>query len=228
MPRTLRGEPIASLNLRRDSGAFSLACPNEPDSCTIPAPMLKHDAIRDRLTDAKVLWQNDRKNGAFIQVLIALAGLASIRYPKKTDPKVYFDKMREYHPNQASQIAANEKKQKRNRLSDEQQFKCLVLDLIEDIILPHPTPGVVAPKYNITLPLSKDKMTNIEDLFYKALRCTAVHQGTFSSVAYLTERINKPDQGIHSDALHLTEPAGIPEGWILNMLEAMGKVPELA
>ncbi len=189
--------------------------------------MLKHDAICDRLTDARILWQNGRKNGAFIQALIALAGLASIRYPKKTTPKVYFDKMREYHPNQASQIAANEKKQKRNRLSDRQQFSCLVFDLIEDIILPHPTPGVVAPKYNISLPFSKDKMTNIEDLFYKVLRCPAVHQGTFSSVAYLTERIDKPDQGIQTDALHLTEPAGIPEGWILNLLEALSKTPEL-
>ena len=78
----------------------------------------KRDEIRDRLVDARLLWQNGRKNGAFIQALIALAGLASLRYPKKTAPKVYFDKMREYHPNQASQIAASEKKQKRNRLSD--------------------------------------------------------------------------------------------------------------
>ena len=188
----------------------------------------KRDEIRDRLVDARLLWQNGRKNGAFIQALIALAGLASLRYPKKTAPKVYFDKMREYHPNQASQIAASEKKQKRNRLSDGQQFKCLVFDLIEDIILPHPTPGVVAPKYNISLPLSEYKMTNIEDLFYKVLRCTAVHRGTFSSVAYLTDRIHKPDQGTYSDALHLTEPAGIPEGWIVNLLEALSKTPELA
>lgn len=184
--------------------------------------MLKHDAIRDRLTDAKVLWQNDRKNGAFIQALIALAGLASIRYPKKTPPKVYFDKMREYHPNQVIEIAANEKKQKRNQLSDGQQFKCMVLDLLEDIILPNPKPGVHAPKYNVSFPFSPDKNTNIEDLFYKVLRCTAVHQGTFASVAFLTERTHE------GDALHLTEPAGIPEWWIVNLVEAMGTTPELA
>jgi len=188
----------------------------------------KRDEIRDRLLDARLLWQNGRKNGAFIQALIALAGLASLRYPKKTAPKVYFDKMREYHPNQASRIAASEKKQKRNRLSDGQQFKCLVFDLIEDIILPHPTPGVVAPKYNISFPFGKDKMTNIEDLFYKVLRCTAVHQGTFSSVAYLTDRIHNPGQGTYSDTLRLTEPAGIPEGWVANLLEALSKTPELA
>ncbi|MCP4593618.1 MAG: hypothetical protein GY842_23015, partial [bacterium] len=183
---------------------------------------LKRDEIRDRLLDAEVLWHQNRKNGAFIQALVALAGLASLRYPKKTAPKVYFSKMREYHPSQATQITAQEKKQKSNRLSDGQRFKCMVLDLIEDIILPHPRRGVHPPKYNISLPLSTDRKTNIEDLFYKVLRCTAVHQGTFSSVAYLTERTPK------GDPLVLTEPTGIPEWWIVHLVNAMSKTPELA
>ncbi len=191
-------------------------------SLTLTNPMLKRDEIRDRLVDAELLWQNGRKNGAFIQVLIALAGLSSLRYPKKTSPKVYFDKMREYHPKQTSQIAANEKKQRTSRLSDGQQFKCMVLDLLEDIILPHPKPGVHPPKYNVSLPFSKDKTTNIEVLFYKVLRCTAIHQGTFASVAYLTERTPE------GDVLHLTEPAGIPEWWVIHLIEAMGKTPELS
>ena len=184
--------------------------------------MLKHDTIRDRLTDARILWRNGRKNGAFIQALIALAGLASIRYPTRTAPRVYFDKMREYHPAQVSQISADEKRQKRNRLSDGQQFKCMLLDLLEKIVLPNPMPGVCPPKYNFSLPFSSDKKTNVEDLFYKVLRCTAVHQGTFSSVAYLTERTPK------GDVLHLTEPAGIPEWWVVHLLDAMEGTPELA
>ena len=196
-------------------------CWVEP-SLTLTDPMLKRDEIRDRLVDAELLWQSGRKNGAFIQVLIALAGLSRLRYAKKTSPKVYFDKMREYHPKQKSQIAANEKKQKRNKLSDGQQFKCIVLDLLEDTILPNPKPGVHPPKYNVSLPFSKDKRTNIEVLFYKVLRCTAIHQGTFASVAYLTERTPE------GDVLHLTEPAGIPEWWVIHLIEAMRKTPELS
>lgn len=183
--------------------------------------MLKQDTLRERLTDSTVLWQSGQKNGAFIQALLALAGLASIRYPKKTTPKVYFDKMRKYHPNQANQIAANEKKQKKNRLSDAQRFKCMVLDLLEDLIVPNPKPGMHRPILNVSFPLSPGKKTNIEDLFYKVLRCPAVHEGTFSSVAYLTERTLK------GDVMHLTEPVGIPEAWIIHLLVAMSKAPEL-
>ncbi len=181
----------------------------------------RQDEIRDRLHDALVLWQAGRKYGAFIQALLALAGLANIRYPKKTVPRVYFDKMREYHPDQATQISANEKKQSANHLGDAQQFKCMVLDLVEDIILPNPKPGVFPPKYNISLPLTREKKTNIEDLIYKLLRCKAVHEGSFGSVAYLTERT---PQG---DCLVLTEPVGIPEWWVINLVNAMSKAPEL-
>lgn len=182
--------------------------------------MQKQDDIRDRLDDAKILWENDRKNGAFIMALIALAGLASIRYPKKkTPPKVYFDKIREYHPKQAIQITAKEKKQKSKSISDGQQFKCVVLDLVEEIIAPNFARG--APKYNVSIPFSKDKKTNIEDLFYNVLRCTALHQGTFSSVAYLTKRTPK------GDILRLSEPAGIPEYWMVHLIDAVGQSPEL-
>ncbi len=179
--------------------------------------MQKHDDIGDRLIDARILWQNDRKNGAFIQALIALAAVASLRYPEKTAPKVYFDKMRKYHPNQASQIAAAEKKHKHKKLIDRQQFKCMVLDLLEDII-----GGMQPPKYNVSFPFSKDESTNIEDLFYHLLRCNAVHEGTFSSVAYLTEPTPE------GDVLRLTEPAGIPERWIANLVDALAKTPELS
>ena len=91
--------------------------------------MLKRDELRDRLIDARTLWTNGRRDGAFIQSLIALAGLSRLRYPKKTTPpKVYFDKMREYHPAQKNQIDEGEKKQKKPRLGDGQQFKCMFLD----------------------------------------------------------------------------------------------------
>jgi hypothetical protein len=38
--------------------------------------------IRARLEDALCLWQADRREGAWIQVLIAAAGTARLRYPR--------------------------------------------------------------------------------------------------------------------------------------------------
>lgn len=38
-------------------------------------------AIRDRITDAKLLWASGRREGAFLLVLIALAATARKRYP---------------------------------------------------------------------------------------------------------------------------------------------------
>lgn len=202
-----------------------------------PSTMLQEkDDIRDRLRDTRLLWDNGRKNGAFIMALVALAGVSRKRYPKHTSQEVYFDKLRKYHPNQKSQITAKEEKEKSDRagrveksknkraqeFGDGKAFKCMVLDLLTDIVLPNPKPGTHPPKINFSLPLSKHKTTNIEDLFYRILRCTAIHQGTFASVAYLTERIPE------GDVLRLTEPVGIPEWWIIHLIAALASTPELA
>ena len=184
--------------------------------------MQNRDEVRDRLVDAKVLWENGRKTGAFVMALVALAGVSRQRYPKATSPSVYYDKMREYHPNQHSQIAEKERSQKSKQMSDGQAFKCMLLDLIEDIILPHPKPGIHPPKYNIRFPFGMSgKDTNIEEIFYKAFRCTFVHEGRFTSDAFLTPRT------VRGDELHLTQPTGIPEAWIPNLLVALSKTPEL-
>ena len=180
------------------------------------------DDIRDRVVDAEILWRSGRKSGAFVLALIALAGVSRRRYPKTTSPKVYYNKMREYHPNQTRQITAKEKQQTSKQLNDGQAFKCMLLDLIEDIILPNPKPGVRPPKCNIRLPLGKTRRDiNIEEIFYKGFRCTFVHEGTFTPDAYLTPRTDR------GDVLRLTQPTGIPEAWIRHLLVALGKTPEL-
>ncbi len=98
-----------------------------------------------------------------------------------------------------------------------------LLDLIEDIILPNPKPGVRPPKYNIRIPFGKTRRdTNIEDIFYDWFRCNFVHEGTFTPDASLTPRTERGDE------LHLTQPTGIPEAWIPNLLVALSKTPELA
>ena len=38
--------------------------------------------IKNRIDDAQLLWDNNRKEGAFINVLIAVASTARKRYPK--------------------------------------------------------------------------------------------------------------------------------------------------
>lgn len=45
--------------------------------------------IRDRLIDAKLLWDNGRVAGAWIQVLIAAAGTSRSRYPNKKDGEAF-------------------------------------------------------------------------------------------------------------------------------------------
>ena len=48
-------------------------------------------SIRQRIEDAKILWENDRFEGAIIHILIALAGTIRKRYPKKeySDTKAF-------------------------------------------------------------------------------------------------------------------------------------------
>lgn len=199
--------------------------------------MQNSDDIRDRITDAKVLWANGRKTGAFVLALIALAGVSRRRYPKETSPGVYFNKMREYHPKLADEITTEEEQHKASRKKQKsegkklkpeelragQAFKCMLLDLIEGIILPNPKPGVHPPKYNIRLPFGRSRnVTNIEVIFYKAFRNTFVHEGKFTPDAFLTERTNE------GDVLRLRQPTGIPEAWIPNLLTALHNTPELS
>ena len=121
------------------------------------------------------------------------------------------------------ELAKQEQSYTRKEMQDGPAFQCMVLDIIQDIIVPHPSPGTHAPKTDIRFPFGEDRNAmSIEDVFYKALRCTAVHEGTFSSVAYLTE------PSTEGDVLRLTHPAGIPENWALNIIDALHKTPELA
>jgi len=55
-------------------------------------------AILDRLEDAKLLWENGRKQGAWINVLIAAAATAKQRFPTKSDGKGFRQFIREVTP----------------------------------------------------------------------------------------------------------------------------------
>jgi len=164
-----------------------------------------------------------RKHGAFLMALVALAGLSRLRYPKQTAPSIYFDRLREYHPNQLEHIARIEQQRdKKKPFQDGEAFKCTLLDLIADIILPNPPPGMCQPRKNIVIPFGSDrKDRNIEEIFYEAFRCTFVHEAKMTSDVFLTA---PTPQG---DVLRLTHPTGIPESWIPNLIVAIRDAPEI-
>lgn len=154
--------------------------------------------------------------------LIALAGVSRIRYPKSTAPQVYFSKLREFHPNQKSEIDKREASRKKSEFKDNEAFECMVLDLIEDIIMPNRGPGRVAPKTNIRIPFGPTRQeTNIEKIFYQALRCVLVHEGQLTPEVFFTPRTSQGDE------LRLTHPTGIPEQWIPHLIGALEKTPEI-
>lgn len=49
-------------------------------------------SVKDRIEDARILWENDRIEGAVIQVLIAVAGTVRKRYPKPMGDSKAFKK----------------------------------------------------------------------------------------------------------------------------------------
>lgn len=55
-------------------------------------------SIRERLEDAKLLWENGRKQGAWIQVLIAAAATSRQRFPTKHNGEAFRAFIREVTP----------------------------------------------------------------------------------------------------------------------------------
>jgi len=54
--------------------------------------------IKNRVDDALLLWEADRKEGAFLSVLIAVAAVARIRYPKLKDRESFEQFIRDSNP----------------------------------------------------------------------------------------------------------------------------------
>lgn len=55
-------------------------------------------SVRERLDDAKLLWEKGRKQGAWIQVLIAAAATSRQRFPTKSDGEAFRQFIREVTP----------------------------------------------------------------------------------------------------------------------------------
>lgn len=87
-------------------------------------------SIRDRIEDAKLLWRDGRKEGAFIQILITAAATARKRYPRP--------------PKGVKPVPANQRPQPGEYANDSNAFKTFILDEMEKI-----TGG---PKYGVAFP----------------------------------------------------------------------------
>jgi hypothetical protein len=55
-------------------------------------------SVRERLEDARLLWEGGRKEGAWIQVLIAAAATSRIRFPSKGNGEAFRSFIREVAP----------------------------------------------------------------------------------------------------------------------------------
>jgi len=62
-------------------------------------------SVRERLEDAKFLWEKGRKEGAWIQVLIAAAATSRQRFPAKGDGEAFRQFIKEVTPTIVSPTA---------------------------------------------------------------------------------------------------------------------------
>jgi hypothetical protein len=157
--------------------------------------------IRRRIEDARILWQAGRKEGAFGQILIAIAATARKRYPSP--------------PRGTKPVPDNQRPHPGEYARDGNAFKTFILDEMEKI-----TGG---PKYNVAFPF-QGQLTPLEDILYEHLRCVLIHEGGMPDSITLTEPVH--EEGKTFNVLRLRDPWGFPEGWVDNLLSLVVQAPE--
>ncbi len=157
--------------------------------------------IRRRIEDARVLWQAGRKEGAFGQILIAVAATARKRYPLP--------------PQGAKPVPDDQRPNPGEYAKDGNGFKTFILDEMEKI-----TGGL---KYNVAFPF-QGETTPLEDILYEHLRCVLVHEGGMPDSITLLEPVH--EGGKKFNVLRLRDPLGFPEGWVDNLLTVVVQAPE--
>jgi hypothetical protein len=157
--------------------------------------------IRRRIEDARVLWQAGRKEGAFSQILIAVAATARKRYPPP--------------PKGAKPVPDDQRPHLGEGARDGNAFKTFILDEMETI-----TGG---PKYNVAFPF-QGQVTPLEDILYENIRCVLVHEGGLPDNISLSEPVHEGKKKLN--VVQLRDPLGFPEGWINNLLIAVVQAPE--
>lgn len=159
-------------------------------------------SVRERIEDAKLLWSLDRKEGAFIMILIAAAATARKRYPMP--------------PKGVKSVPKGQRPRPGEYADDATAFKTFLLEEMDKI-----TGGM---KYNVAFPFrGKDKVP-LEDILYVHLRCHMVHEGCTPPSITFTEPVVK--DGESWSRLTLTDPLGLPEFWLWNIARVVAQAPE--
>ena len=159
-------------------------------------------SVRDRIEDATLLWNGGRKEGAFVQILIAVAATARKRYPRP--------------PKGIKAVPNSQRPQPGEYASDGTAFKTFILDEMEKI-----TGGA---KYNVAFPFQGNATTPLEDILYSHLRCHMIHEGETPPTITFTEPI--VEGGTSFSVLKLSDPLGFPEFWMWNLARVVAQVPE--
>jgi hypothetical protein len=156
-------------------------------------------SVRQRIEDAKLLWQHGNKEGAFIQILIAVAATARKRYPKPARGTTL--PSQRPHPGEPAH--------------DNVAFKTFILDEMDKI-----TGG---PKYNVAFPFQGIN-TPLEEIVYRQLRCQLLHEGETPQTIVFTKPLVK--DGKSYSIPELKDPLGFPESWFWNLARAVAQAPE--
>jgi hypothetical protein len=149
-----------------------------------------------------MLWNAGRKEGAFIQILIAVAATARKRYPKPPKGMKPVPETQRPHPGEYA--------------SDSNSFKTFLLDEMEKV-----TGGM---KYNVAFPFGAKDKVPLEDILYVHLRCHMVHEGKTPPTITFTEPVI--EDGKSYSVLRLRDPFGLPEFWLWNMARVVAQAPE--
>jgi hypothetical protein len=160
-------------------------------------------SVRERIEDAKSLWQAGRKEGAFIQILVAAAATARKRYPK---------------PPKGTRIDSKRRPYAGEATTDSIAFKTFVLDEMGTV-----TGG---PKYNVAFPFRGRGNVPLEEILYEHLRCSLIHEAETPRTIEFTEAVI--ENGKSHASLRLTDPLGLPEFWLWNLARAVARAPENA
>ncbi len=78
---------------------------------------------------------------------------------------------------------------------------------------------------SVSLPF-KGVSTPVEDILYHELRCQLIHEGELPDSIVFTPKTFR--DGAPYDVITITDPFGMPEGWVLNMARVVMNAPENA
>lgn len=102
-------------------------------------------------------------------------------------------------------------------IDDNESFKRFILDGL---------PTILGTSDTAVSLLFKGKRVPIEDILYTELRCQLIHEGELPDSIEFTPKTVQ--QGVVCDQITLTDPFGMPESWVLNMVKLVVNAPENA